>query len=282
MAAPIYSNDKIINDEKLQKHIISLLSENTVENLNSKLTFANHGIYIFSQYKEKRYIINDYAENIFWNMVSRLYVLLHDCGLDVLPFFLEVVKADGKQAIKPYPVTPSNDIHQFERATKFIESIIVLRHSEQHNMKPDSTIDTGKERKREKILREVSKKEIPQTESDWEKCIQWITSNCNNLYCLLNKRLVFLEEEATQTQKNFLLAGYYGCLERYYNRILVSVIMEVLRKRRKEYTEIYIKAIAGKNGKEIIDKSIELLKTSVKSVDPYKVILQAVDFYINQ
>ena len=106
MVAPIYSNDKIINDEKLQRNIISLLSENTVKDLNSKLTLVDHGIYIFSQYREKRYIINDYAENIFWNMVSRLYVLLHDCGLDVLPYFLEVVQADGKQAIKPYPPTP--------------------------------------------------------------------------------------------------------------------------------------------------------------------------------
>ena len=74
---------------------------------------------------------------------------------------------------------------------------------------------------------------------DWEKCIQWITNNCSNLYCLLNKRLVFLEEEATEAQKNFLLGGYYGCLERYFNRILVSVIAEVLRKRRKRYNEIY-------------------------------------------
>ena len=195
MVAPIYSNDKIINDEKLQRNIISLLSENTVKDLNSKLTFVDHGIYIFSQYREKRYIINDYAENIFWNMVSRLYVLFHDCGLDVLPYFLEVVQADGKQAIKPYPVTPNSDIQQFERATEFIENIKVLRHSEQHNMKPDSVIDKGKERKREKILCGISNKKIPQTESDWEKCIQWITNNCSNLYCLLNKRLVFLEEE---------------------------------------------------------------------------------------
>lgn len=280
MVAPIYSNDKIINDEKLQRNIISLLSENTVKDLNSKLTFVDHGIYIFSQYREKRYIINDYAENIFWNMVSRLYVLLHDCGLDVLPYFLEVVQADGKQAIKPYPVTPNSDIQQFERATEFIENIKVLRHSEQHNMKPDSVIDKGKERKREKILCGISNKKIPQTESDWEKCIQWITNNCSNLYCLLNKRLVFLEEEATEAQKNFLLGGYYGCLERYFNRILVSVIAEVLRKRRKRYNEIYIEAIAKEKSKEIVDKSIELLKSSVKSVDPYKVILQAVDYYI--
>lgn len=213
-------------------------------------------------------------------MVSRLYVLLHDCGLDVLPYFLEVVQADGKQAIKPYPVTPNSDIQQFERATEFIENIKVLRHSEQHNMKPDSVIDKGKERKREKILCGISNKKIPQTESDWEKCIQWITNNCSNLYCLLNKRLVFLEEEATEAQKNFLLGGYYGCLERYFNRILVSVIAEVLRKRRKRYNEIYIEAIAKEKSKEIVDKSIELLKSSVKSVDPYKVILQAVDYYI--
>lgn len=42
----------------------------------------------------------------------------------------------------------------------------------------------------------------------------------------------------------------------------------------------YIEAIAKEKSKEIVDKSIELLKSSVKSVDPYKVILQAVDYYI--
>lgn len=58
------------------------------------------------------------------------------------------------------------------------------------------------------------------------------------------------------------------------------MIAEVLRKRRKRYNEIYIEAIAKEKSKEIVDKSIELLKSSVKSVDPYKVILQAVDYYI--
>lgn len=45
-----------------------------------------------------------------------------------------------------------------------------------------------------------------------------------------------------------------------------SVIAEVLRKRRKGYNEIYIEAIAKEKSKEIVDKSIELLKSSVKSV----------------
>lgn len=280
MGAPIYSNDKTITDEKLQRNIIPLLSENVVQDLNNKVTFVNHGIYIFSQYCEKTYIINGYAESIFWNMVSRLYVLLHDCGMDILPYFLEVVKDDGKQAIKPYPITPYGDIQQFEMATEFIANIIALRHSEQHNMKPDSIVDRGKERKRKKLLCNISNKNNPQTETDWEKCIQWITDNCSNLYCLLNKRLLFLEEEATPLQKDFLLGGYYGCLEKSYNRILDSVIVEVIRKQHKAYNEIYIQAIVKEKGKEIISKAIELLKNSVKTVDPYKVILQAVDFYI--
>lgn len=58
------------------------------------------------------------------------------------------------------------------------------------------------------------------------------------------------------------------------------MIAEVLRKRHKVYNEIYIEAIAKEKSKEIVEKSIELLKSSVKSVDPYKVILQAVDYYI--
>lgn len=64
MIPPIYSNDKIINDEKVKKNIIILLSDETIKELNNKLTFTDHGIYIFSQYKEKRYIINGYAETI--------------------------------------------------------------------------------------------------------------------------------------------------------------------------------------------------------------------------
>lgn len=280
MNAPIYSNDKIINDEKARKNIISLLSDDTIKKINSRLTFAVHGIYIFSQYKEKGYIINGYAETIFFNLVSRLYVLLHDCGLNVLPFFLEIVEPDGRQSIKPYPVTSNSDKIQFEEANTFILDIKVLRHSEQHNMKPDSLGDEGKIRKRKKILYKILKKETPQTEADWEKCIQWIASNCDNLYTLLSKRLDYLEKDSTSSQKQFLLGGYYRCLREYYNRILVSVIGEVLRKRRKCCNEAYIHAIAEKNGEQIIEKAIELLKVSDTRIDPYKVILQGVDLYM--
>lgn len=280
MIPPIYSNDKIINDEKVKKNIIILLSDETIKELNNKLTFTDHGIYIFSQYKEKRYIINGYAETIFWNMISRLYVLLHDCGLNVLPFFLEIVQSDGKQSIKPYPVTSNDDKIQFEKAIKFVEDIKILRHSEQHNMKPDSNVDEGKIRKRKKIFCKISRKEATETELDWEKCIQWIVSNCTNLYCLLSKRLDYLEEEATQLQRELLVAGYYRCLSEYYNKTLNSVIAEVLRKRRRIYTESYIIASTKKYEKQIIEKAIDLLKNSPIRVDPYKVILQAVDLCI--
>ena len=38
MIPPIYSNDKIINDEKVKKNIIILLSDETIKELNNKLT----------------------------------------------------------------------------------------------------------------------------------------------------------------------------------------------------------------------------------------------------
>ena len=53
MIPPIYSNDKIINDEKVKKNIIILLSDETIKELNNKLTFTDHGIYIFYQYMLK-------------------------------------------------------------------------------------------------------------------------------------------------------------------------------------------------------------------------------------
>ena len=281
MIAPIYSNNKTIGKEnELRRHIIAMLSEDTIQEINSKITFVSHGIYLFSQYKERRYIINGYAEEVFWNMISRLYVLLHDCGSDVLLFFLKPVPNDGKQAIKPFPVTSGSDAKRFEKAKTFVENIKILRHTEQHNMKPDSVRDMAKERNRKKLLKKILKKEDPETQEDWEKCICWIRNECNNIYELLCERLEFVEKEATKSQKDFLLSGYYGQLAIHFDRYISDILAELIRRNRKRCGDAYLKAMVEKNKTEIINKSIELLKSSVRSVDPYKAILQTADGYI--
>lgn len=281
MDTPIYSDNKSIGKEnELQGHIIAILSEEVVQEINSKITFASHGIYLFSQYKEKRYIINSYAEEVFWNMISKLYVLLNDCGSDVLLYFLEPVLNDGKQSIKPFPVTSNSDVERFEEAKSFVEIVKTLRHTQQHNMKPDSVRDVTKERTRKKILKKISKKEVPESQEDWEKCIYWIWKECNNIYILLCERLDFVEKEATKLQKDFLLAGYYGCLEIHFDRNISDILAEIIRRKHKNHNDKYINAMVAKYKTEIISKTIELLKSSMRRVDPYKAILQAADSYI--
>ncbi|AEY65740.1 hypothetical protein [Clostridium sp. BNL1100] len=283
MDTPIYSDDQFIDkDDALQKYIIKLLSESTIKDINSRLTFVNHGIYIFSQYREKRYIINGFAEDLFWTMTSRLYVLLHDCGTRVIKCILQVIHNDGKQILKPFLVTSDTDIVLFDRANKFIDDIKILRNSEQHCMKLDSIVDEANERKCKIILKKICGNEIPKTQNEWGKCIHWILDNCNNMYVLLNERLLFAEKNATESQKQYLLGGYYSCLEEYYegNQVMFNVICEIFRTRHKPFNKIYIQAIVSRDTHQIINKFMELIKSSPLRVDPYKVVLQAADFYI--
>ncbi|MCD7991323.1 MAG: hypothetical protein LUK37_05865 [Clostridia bacterium] len=48
MDAPIYSDNKTIGKEnELRRHIIAMLSEDAIQEINSKITFVSHGIYLF-------------------------------------------------------------------------------------------------------------------------------------------------------------------------------------------------------------------------------------------
>lgn len=281
MRAPIYSNSKesdIAEETKIR--IIKILSNDTIQELNEYVTFVEHGIYVFLQYKEKPYIINGFAEDIFWKIVSKLYILFHDSGSNILLFFLEIVPDDGKKSIKPFPVTSPKEVMSLEKAKEFINYINILRQTEQHNMKPDSVIDNSKENKRIKLFKKIIKKDIPESEKEWEKCIMWINQNCNNLYNALKRRLECLERETDPSKKELLLIGYYGCLEKYFQSNMYDLLMEISRRKRKNSQEMYIRALVKKQGDKMSNEIIELLKKSKRKVDPYKVALQVVDNYI--
>lgn len=280
MDAPIYSNDKRIEtDCVLQKRVILLLSDKVIQNINYELSIVDHGIFFFPQYKEKKYIINSFPEEVFWNIVSRLYALLHDCGGKFLYDFFECVSSDGKQLIKPFPVTTNNDQVRLLRVQKFIVNLENLRHTEQHNMKPDSLLDRKLENNRRNIFKKIVKKEIL-CNDEWEQCISWLKKESDNLYTLLYERVQFLKEDATDLQKESLIGRYYNCLENYYERIMADVFKEVNYKKRKSCKGSYIKAMINKHQGEIIEQSLILLKKSSNKIDPYKVILQVVDSFI--
>lgn len=282
MKTPIYSDDKTIDDSNvLSKHIISILSKGNIQDINNKITFAKHGIYIFPQYQEKRYIINGFAEEIFWKLTNRLYALLHDCGSVILGYFLEEVQNDGKQNLKPFPIVDGVQKKEIERANTFIENIEILRHLEQHNMKPDSSIDKSKETKCKKLFKNISKKERPETDEEWEKCILWIWDNCKNLDEILRQRLEHVEERTNDIQKDCLLGGYYRCIDVRFGNLMENIVCEVFRMKHKEYNKMYVRAQVTKYKKDIINKTIELLKSSDMRVDPYKAVLQAAQYYIN-
>ena len=276
---PIYSDTYDANiPEELKKHIIPLLKDDIVQGFNNQLTFIDHGIFIFPQYKSGRYIINAYPEDIFNKVVSKLYTLLHDCGSDILMLFLEIVVEDGKQALKPFPITPMNEQHLFKNASEFVDSINILRQSEQHNMKPDSKIDRSTLRKREKILKRISNDKMPETQEEWERCILWIRNNCENLAVLLNARLSFVEKESSDLQKEIIVDKYYTSLRTYYKKNMFDILKDV--SYRKSKNVMYIRAICEKYKEEIANNAIELLKKAKTPIDPYKVVLQIAQNYI--
>lgn len=281
MITPIYSDTYETNiPEEVKRHIIPLLQDETVQGFNNQITFIRHGIYIFPQYKEKRYIINGFQEEIFAKIVSRLYTLLHDSSGDILLLFLEIVVKDGMQMLKPFPVTTQSEQEQFEKARKFVDSINILRQTDQHNMKPDSKNDCSTLRKKEKILKEILKNRMPETQEEWETCISWIRKNCENLVVLLNTRIKFLEKDSTESQKEYFVEKYYSCLKAYYKKNMFDILKEISVRKHKPINKMFIQANCEKYKEEIADKAIELLKRATTPVDPYKVVLQIAYSYL--
>ena len=286
MCSPIYSNNPPENgyDSKLEKHFISLLSDATVSDINAKLTFVKHGIYLFIQYKEMGYVVNSFPEEVFWNMVNGLYRLIHDCSDKILELFLQVVKKDGFQAIKPFKQTDAHKVQQFEDAMEFIKDIENMRIVHFHNMKTDSITDKDKERKVEKKFQKILNNTIgPKSEAEWEHCITWIYKNCKNIQELLEERIKFLQTEATEEQRKLLCEKYYSCIRVYYNGIMFEIIKEILRKKRESYKDCTrILALVKENEEDIANKAIVLIQNADRRADPYLAALQAADIILTQ
>lgn len=286
MSLPIYSNNssKDDYDSMLEKHFILLLSDATVNELNSKLTFVKHGIYLFIQYKEKGYIVNSFPEEVFWSMINGLYRLIHDCSKEILELFLQVVQKDGFRVTKPFNPTDIANIKKFEDTMEFVKDIENMRIVHYHNMKPDSEIDKSRIRKVEKkFLKILNSTTGPHTDMEWERCIAWIYKNCKQLHELLEERLKFLQAEATQEQQNCLCDKYYYCLQNYYERTMFEIIKDVLRKKRtKNRDAALIQALGNKYKDDIVKKAIMLIKTATDRTDPYQAVIQAADTILTQ
>lgn len=286
MCSPIYSNNPPEDgyDSKLEKHFISLLSDATVSDINAKLTFVKHGIYLFIQYKEIGYVVNSFPEEVFWNMINGLYRLIHDCSNEILELFLQVVKKDGFQAIKPFKQTDDAKVQKFEDAMEFVKDIENMRIVHYHNMKTDSETDKARVRKVEKRFQKILNNATgPISEAEWEHCITWIYKNCENIQELLEERIKFLQTEATEEQKNRLCENYYSCIRAYYNGIMFEIIRDILRKKRKKFNDsIRIQSLVNENKEDIANKAIMLIQNAVCRADPYIAALQAADIILTQ
>lgn len=285
MSSPIYSNDVLTDnaDTKIQKYIIPLLLQDSVDNINEKIMFVKHGVYIFIQYKEERYIINSFAEDVFWNMVNALYKLVHDCDNGMLDVFLQVVEANGMQALKMFEVTDNLEKEKLNEATDFIKKIKEMRIVHYHNMSPDDQLDTYLKGRVQKALQKISNNNAgPQSEGDWERCIKWICRNCENIYSLLEKRLDFFETDATKEQRKKMLHKYYESIGNYCDKIMYKVIKSILRKKRGEKNNFYIQSLINEKSEIIKEKAKELIKNSDYKVEPYHAIFEAADTIMNQ
>ncbi len=278
---PIYSNHSTNDypDQKLEKHVLILLSRETVDNINKRLSFAEHGIYIFIQYEEKAYIINGFSEDVFWSMVNGLYKLIHDCGNGMINNLLQEVPNDGFKSLSPFNVTERDMAQKLSGAKEFIIDIENMRTVNYHNMKPSSTIDQASIKKAEKRFQDIlqnSKK--PQTNAEWEGCISWVYRNCKILYKLINERLDFLETGATDKQQAYFCEKYYKCLNDYFQGNMYNIIKEALKKRRRDnINKLFIQSLVNKYKDKVSEKAVELVKCSDKRADPYFAAIQAAD-----
>jgi len=286
MSSPIYSNDfeALDSDDKLKRHAISLLSKATVDDINTRLTFVKHGIFIFIQYRENSYIVNGFTEDVFWNIISNLYKLIHDCSGEIIKIFLQTVPHDGKEVLKPFNLTDINKAGKFDAALEFIQDIENMRIVHYHNMKPDSEQDKSRIKKVERKLEKISGNNAgPKTEVEWDKCISWVHTNCERIYMLLDERLKFLQTNATSTQRDSLRNQYYSRLEDFYEKSMFDIIKGLLRKKHIDNKDTSrIQALVNTNKEEIAQKALDLIENSSKRADPYYAVVQAADIILTQ
>lgn len=285
MNSPIYSNELLGDscDSKIEKYNIPLLAQKTVDNINNKITFIEHGVYIFVQYKEEKYIVNGFAEDVFWNMVNALYKLIHDCDNGMLEIFLQTVKNDGKQVLGMFEVTGNLEAEKCDKAIEFIKKIKDMRIFHYHNMSPDDEMDIRLKKRVEKTFHKIYKKNNKTSnEKEWEKYIEWVCKNCENIRLLLEKRLSFFETNATELQKTRMCNAYYESIERYCDKMLYRIIEGILRKKRENRNPAYIQSFIKNNDDIIKEKAKELMKKAKCRVEPYHVIFEATETIMNQ
>lgn len=284
MNEPIYSNYCGIQENLVrEEHYIPLLQAKYVDEINQKLTFKKHGFFVFIQYQENPYIVNGFAEAVFWEMVNALYKLLHDSGNEQLNIFLGIVEANGMQTLQPFAVTGTEDKKKLEQIDEFRKRVNDLRLYHSHNMKPDSPEDSIRQNKVEAWLKKYSREgSICLKNQEWERCITYLHKQSVELERFLDKRMLFLENNSASMQKERISSLYYDALKKYYLRNMLEIIKDYVKKERKSHAgfAVNIQLISSwKNtaDDQIANKAVELIKYSTRRVDPYRAVLEAVD-----
>ena len=284
MSEPIYSNHCGDQEDLVKKeHHIPLLRAERVDEINQKLTFKEHGFFVFIQYTEQPYIVNGFAETVFWETVNALYKLLHDSGNEQLDLFLGTGNKNGMQVLRPFGAISTDDRKKLEQLDEFRKRVNDLRLYHCHNMKPDSPEDQDRKDRVEEWLKKYSRaSDADLKEQEWEGCITYLYKKSVELEQILDKRLLFLETKAEQLQQTGLCSLYYKALKGYYLRNMLEILKNYVKKARKQHpgfpvTSYMLLAWKNESEKQIADTAVELIQNAQKRVDPYKAVLEAAD-----
>lgn len=284
MSEPIYSNHCGDQEDLVKKeHHIPLLRAERVDEINQKLTFKEHGFFVFIQYTEQPYIVNGFAETVFWETVNALYKLLHDSGNEQFDLFLGTGNKNGMQALRPFGEISTEDRKKLEQLDEFRKRVNDLRLYHCHNMKPDSPEDQARKDRVEEWLKKYSRaSDADLKEQEWEGCITYLYKKSVELEQILDKRLLFLETKAEQLQQTGLCSLYYKALKEYYLRNMFEIIKNYVKKVRIQHhgfkvTNGMISAWTNQSGGHIAKTAVELIQNTKKRADPYKAVLEAAD-----
>lgn len=222
---------------------IGLLQKKSIDSLNLRITVIKHGIFLFMQYTEKRHIRNDLPEPLFWDLIGKLYCLLHDCSNNV---FRLLIGSDDKYIEKRRCIFGDSlsQVNVYE-ITEFIRDVEKMRIVKYHNMNMSDIVDRSRVNDVKLKLSEIAGVDGDLTQDeDWEKCVVWIRTKCNILYNFLQKMLEYIENSATTEQRKSLCDEYISAMEQYFERNIRGILKNILLYKYRKAEDVansYIK-----------------------------------------
>ena len=262
---------------------IDILQKTTIDDINSRITVIKHGIFLFMQYTEKRHIQYNLPEPLFWELIGKLYCLLHDCQNNI---FRLLISSDATYIQKRrYIFGDLLSSINIGEITDFIEYVSKMRIVKYQNMNMSDRFDSDRVEDVKCKLSEIAGVEgALKKDEDWEKCVLWIHANCNLLYDFLQKVLGYIENSSNAEQRKCLCQEYSSAVEQYLNGTngkMRGIFRNILLFKHRKNEEV-ARAYINKYKKDVTNLTVKIIENSSVLVNPYEIAYQTADVFLEE